>query len=109
MKKEDQEWVDETLQEALWEGKRKSFNEVWNFDYHPSPRLVEREDIIEAKEVLLDVFNDWLAYQEHMIPYVYGEQDNIDDFLDTFTPSAQVLLFADYLNGWAEGHCRPSK
>ena len=100
-KQEDSQlhWVNRLLEETLIDGKMEHFDNNYDFNCNPSESVVNRDEIIIAKEMIDVCWNQWLAYQENQIPAVF-DGESFHGLIDDLPPSRLLEMFQDYFQGW---------
>jgi hypothetical protein len=97
------DWVEGVLEDALIDGKSQYFVEHYDFDSKPSKDIVEREEIIIAKQLLEICWTEWLAYEENFTKFVF-DGETFHDMIDDIPPSRLLEIFQHYFEGWLEGY-----
>ena len=97
---EGNDWVDSVLQKAKMDYKLEEFLKIYKFDQEPSSDIRTRTTILEAKQHLDEVFDEWLAYMEVCSEEVYGYSFHQD--IDNGTPWDIINWFEAYFHSYVE-------
>lgn len=99
---DNNKWVDRVLEDALIEGKTEHFLQNYDFNGNPSRDIVERDEVIIAKQIMEECWNEWLAYEENMTQAVFDE--SFHGVINDIPPSRLLEIFQHYFQGWLEGY-----